>query len=257
MKQFNGTWLPQQEIGNAFLAECERITNSDELFNTFKQNHIFRHVIGNDLLSKETADILYKNIENDLNILNKISIYKTNDIYGSPNLYEYPLTGMISPGTLYFLNILQSLQFHFGDISNFDIVEIGSGYGGQAKIILDHDVKSYSMIDVSSTLNLCHKYLSAFNYNNTNYYDANSIPDNKYDLVISNWCLSEFDETGILNYIETVIRHCNNGYFLMNIWDSRKDFLLNNLKQYFNVIEEYPEYPKTHHNNNWLLVIKK
>jgi hypothetical protein len=257
MKQFNGKWLPQQEIGNAFLAECIKIAESPELFNTFKQNHIFRHVIGNDLLSKETADILYKNIETDLSILDKISVYKTNDIYGSPNLYDYPLTGNISPGTLYFLNILQSLKNHFGDISNFDIVEIGSGYGGQAKIILDHSVKSYSMIDVLPTLNLCKKYLSAFEYENVNFYDSNVIPTNTYDLVISNWCLSEFDETGILNYIESVIRYCNNGYFLMNIWDSRKEFLLEKLKPYFNTIEEYPEYPKTHSNNNWLLVIKK
>ena len=257
MKQFTGTWLPLESIGNTFLYECIKIVDSPELFDKFKQNHIFRQVIGNDVLSREISNILYKNLETDSDILDKISTYKTNDIYGSPNLYDYPLTGNISPGTLYFLNILQSLKNHFGDISNFDIVEIGSGYGGQAKIILDHSVKSYSMIDVLPTLNLCKKYLSAFEYENVNFYDSNVIPTNTYDLVISNWCLSEFDETGILNYIESVIQYCNNGYFLMNIWDSRKEFLLEKLKPYFNTIEEYPEYPKTHSNNNWLLVIKK
>jgi putative sugar O-methyltransferase len=155
-----------ETIGNQFLNECIKITNNQDLFNTFKQNHIFRQVIGNDVLSNEIADILYKNLETDLSIINKISTYKTNDIYGSPNLYDYPLTGNISPGTLYFLNILQNLKNQFGDISKFDIIEIGSGYGGQAKIILDHGAKSYSMIDVLPTLNLCKKYLSAFDYKN-------------------------------------------------------------------------------------------
>lgn len=257
MKQFNGTWLPQQEIGNAFLSECNKIVEFIELFNTFKQNRIFRQVIGNDVLSREIADILYKNLEADSSIIDNISTYKTNDIHGSPNLYEYPLTGNISPGTLYFLNILQSLRMHFGDISMFDIIEIGSGYGGQAKIILDSGVKSYSMVDVAPTLHLCKKYLTAFNYTNTTYYTPDLLPQAAYDLVISNWCLSEFDEEGISNYIENIIRYCKNGYFLMNIWDSRKEYLLSKLSQHFDIVEQYPEYPKTHHNNNWLLIIKK
>jgi hypothetical protein len=257
MTQNTGTWLPLESIGNTFLHECLKIVETPDLFATFKQNHIFRQVIGNDVLPKEISDILYKNLETDSTILDRISLYKTNDIQGSPNLYNYPLTGDISPGTLNFLNILQSLTIQFGDISNFNIIEIGSGYGGQAKIILDHGVKSYSMIDVLPTLNLCKKYISSFEYKNVHFYDSNTIPVNTYDLVISNWCLSEFDETGILNYIETVIRNCTYGYFLMNIWDSRKEFLLKNLKPYFNTIKEYPEYPKTHSNDNWLLVIKK
>ena len=257
MKQFTGAWLPLESIGNTFLHECVKIVESPELFNTFKQNQIFRQVIGNDVLSKTISDILYKNIETDSSILDKISTYKTNDIHGNPNLYNYPLTGDISPGTLYFLNILQSLKNQFGDISNYDIIEIGSGYGGQAKIILDSGVKSYSMIDVMPTLNLCKKYLSPFGYENTNFYDINTIPSNTYDLVISNWCLSEFDETGILNYIESVIRFCKNGYFLMNIWDSRKEFLLSEISKHFSSVEILPEYPKTHNNPNWLLIVKK
>jgi putative sugar O-methyltransferase len=258
MSEFIGKWLPQESfIGNEFLQECENIVSDINIFNNFKQNVIFRQVIGNDVLSKTISDVLYNNIENDNFIINNIHIYKTNDKYGNPILYEYLKTGVISPGTLYFLNILQSLKKHFKDISNFDIVEIGSGYGGQSKIILDSGIKSYSMIDVKQTLSLCKYYLELFNYKNINFYFPENIKKKSYDLVISNWCLSEFDESGILYYIENVIQYCNNGFFLMNIWDSRKEYLLEKLKPYFSDIQIYPEYPKTHQNNNWLLVIKK
>ena len=257
MSEFIGKWLPQESIGNQFLQECENIISNIDTFNTFKQNIIFRQVIGNDVLSKTISDILYNNIENNNFIIDNINLYKTNDIYGSPILYSYPKTGNISPGTLYFLNILQSLNQYFNDISNFNIIEIGSGYGGQAKIILDSGIKSYSVVDVKQTLSLCKYYLQLFNYKNINFYTSENIQKKSYDLVISNWCLSEFDEVGITYYIENIIQYCNNGFFLMNMWDSRKEFLLEKLKLYFSDIQIYPEYPKTHQNDNWLLVIKK
>ena len=42
-----------------------------------------------------------------------------------------------------------------------------------------------------------------------------------------------------------------------NSWDHRKQFFIDALKPYFSYIQEYPEFPKTHANPNWLLVIKK
>lgn len=257
MKQFKGKWLPQQRVGNDFLQECSNIVNDDALFSNFKQNNKFHAVIGNDRLRKNISDVLYKNIENVDDIIRNIEKYKTNDIHGNPVLYDYPKTGKISPGTLYFLNILQSLKKYFNDINDFNIVEIGGGYGGQAKIILDYGVTSYHVIDVPPALQLCKKYLSKYDYNNIFYYEDNNIPLNSYDLVISNWALSEFDEEGISSYVENVVQHCDRGYFLMNIWDHRKDFILSLLKKIFSVVDVYQEHPKTHKNNNWVLVVKK
>lgn len=257
MNQFNGNWIFQNQIGNTFLQECNEIVNNEAKFNSFKQNSIFRCVIGNDVLSTTISDILYENIKDDTDILKHIDKFKTNDIYGSPNLYNYSEVGNISPGTLYFMNILQSIKHNFGDISKFNIIEIGSGYGGQAKIILDYGVNSYSCIDVKETLSLCNKYLTIFDYSNINFYQTTNIPDTKYDLVISNWCLSEFDTVGISFYIENVIKNCKYGYFLMNIWDERKDFILDEMNKYFSSVEILPEYPKTHENPNWLLIVKK
>ena len=254
---FNGTWNAFDTMGNDFLNVCRDIVNDPNTFKSFKQNSKFRSIIGNDVYGKVISDTIYDNIVNNDNIMKNIDRFKTNDLYGSPNLYEYDKLGHISPGTMYFINILIDLQTKFGDLTNFNIVEIGSGYGGQAKIILDSGISSYSMIDLEPTLDLCKFYLSHYDYENVNFYTSNNIKQQTYDLVISNWCLSEFDETGMLFYIENVIKYCNNGYFLMNSWDHRKDFFIQSLKPYFSNIQEFPEFPKTHSNPNWSLVIKK
>lgn len=254
---FSGTWNAYETMGDNFLTACYNIVNDPAEFKSFKQNAAFRSIIGNDVYGRNVSDAIYDNIVNDVDIMNNIEQFKTNDLYGNPNLYDYPGLGMISPGTMYFINILKDLQANFGDLTNFNIVEIGSGYGGQGKIILDSGIESYSMIDLEPTLNLCKHYLNLFDYDNVNYQTSDNIKQQSYDLVISNWCLSEFDEAGMEFYIETVIKHCNNGYFLMNTWDSRKQFIISALKPYFSSVEEFPEFPKTHSNPNWLLVIKK
>lgn len=257
MTQFTGSWVFQDQIGNEFLRECLNIINNPQLFDIFKQNQIFKCVIGNDVLSTTISDILYENIKDDKDILSHLDKFKTNDTHGSPNIYSYPAVGNISPGTLYFMNILQSIRNNFGDISNFDVIEIGSGYGGQAKILLDYGVKSYSCVDVNETLTLCNKYLNLFNYTNIQYHQTPNIPEKTYDLVISNWCLSEFDTAGVTFYIDTIIKQCKFGYFLMNTWDDRKDFIINEMHKHFSSVEILPEYPKTHQNPNWLLIVKK
>jgi putative sugar O-methyltransferase len=258
MSIFNGQWNAEDVFGSRFLTSCHEIVSNDSVFNRFKQNEDFKTVIANDSLSKIITDQIYKSIISDNEIMNNIHQYKTNDNIGLPTLYHYPILEYISPGTMYFIYILIDLKRHFEDIHTFNIVEIGSGYGGQAKILLDYGIQSYSMIDISPTLDVCKKYLNKFEYINTSFYTPDEIIQTSYDLVISNWCFSEFDRNGIDFYIESVIKYCKNGYFMMNVWDeSMKQYILQSLRKYFNTVEDYPEFPKTHSNPNWLLVIKK
>jgi putative sugar O-methyltransferase len=253
-------WIPNPSLGTDFFRVCSEIISKEDLFKTFKRNPRFCNIIGNDVRSKSISDVLFDRlILSDSDIIYNIEKFKTNDLYGDPYMYHYPKIGSISPGTLYFIDILRQIINHFGNINRFNIVEIGSGYGGQAKIILDQGVNSYTCIDVKEPLFLCKKYLSLFNYDNVQYQEWNSIKSSEYNLVISNWCLSEFNEEGINYYVESVIKKCNFGFFLMNVWDTdeRKKYIINKLKEIFNTVEILPEEPKTHQNNNFLLIGKK
>src|SRR6185295_1492891 len=90
-----------------------------------------------------------------------------------------------------------------------------------------------------------------------NFYLPEEIPQRQFDLVISNWCLSEFDEAGIEFYFEKVIKNCQFAYILGNAWDERKQFILDLAAKYFSNIEIFPEYPKTSIYPNWKLILKK
>jgi hypothetical protein len=257
--QFKGVWVYEKEaIVDGFKEVCISAIENDSVFSTFKQNSKFCPVIGNDVLNKDISDKIYNSLfEDNLITIEELQKYKSNDIIGGPNLYDYNPVGLISPGTIYFVNVLKELRKYFGNLTNHNIVEIGSGYGGQAKILLDSGVKSYTVVDIYPTLQLCQKYLSYFSYNNIDFIKSDNITPKKYDTVISNWCLSEFDEEGMSFYIENIIKYCSQGYFLMNTWDSRRDYLLNELKKYFAYVETFQENPKTHQNDNWVLIIKK
>lgn len=268
-KQHNLTHSPMNTIkkenwlaanSSEFFNECESITNNTNKFNNFKRNDLFCTIIGNDVRSEHIANQCFDKIKHS-SVLNQIEKFKENDKYGNPIILQFPEIENISIGTLYFIHILNDLLLKFNNIQNLNVIEIGSGYGGQAKIILDHGVKTYTCVDVKQPLNLCRKYISLFNYNNINYINTDDISQNNfdnYDLVISNWCLSEFDNQGIEFYIDTIIKNCKLGYFLMNCWDIEKqNFIKYKLSNHFK-IEVFPEEIQTHQSGkNFLLVLHK
>jgi hypothetical protein len=251
---FIGNW----DVGSAannFFRICNLISTDENYFSTFKTNSIFCQIIGNDVRSKEQAGLFLKNINQDL-LLN-LDKYKKNDLLGSPPLHFFVETGNISSGTLYFLSILSRIINHIGDIKNKTICEIGSGYGGQAKIILEYGVCNYTCIDVHAPLSLAKKYLSILGHNNINYIEHTNISDIHCDLVISNWCLSEFDDIGIDFYIKKVISNAKNGYFEMNMSDfSRKEKLIKNLQEIFEEVLVISEVVATGPATNFTLICK-
>lgn len=253
MVNFNGSW--DVNGGESFFNVCNQIVQNDELFTTFKTNSLFCNYIGNDIRSYEQCIGFLKNINNEL--LDEINKYKQNDILGSPPLHYFKNIGSISSGTLYFLSILSRILNNFSSIKDKNICEIGSGYGGQAKIILDFGVSSYTCIDEKRPLSLCQRYLRNFNHQNVVFYDNQNIKINKYDLVISNWCLSELDDVGIDFYIQNVISHSSNGYFEMNLVDlDRKNKLIEKLKTCFKEVTVIPEIINTGLSGNFLLICK-
>lgn len=262
MTKNRGNWIPIKFGGDLFIEECRKIAkNNNNEFSSFKQNPTFCKVIGNDIRSQQVCDSLYNKLKTS-KLFDYIDKFKTNDSIGLPKQYYYPDIGNISPGTLYFIEILSDIVKKFDDIHNFNVLEIGSGYGGQAKIILDYGVKNYTCIDVSGPLDLCKKYLNHFNYENTTFIGVDELDSvlefSNYDLVISNWCLSEFDIPGLSFYVDKIIKFIDRGYFLMNMWDTeRKLFLFNELAKHYKTISVEPESVNTFMNNNFILSVKR
>jgi hypothetical protein len=222
----------------------QAVTN-DNVFNTFKS-----HVWYTPILEHVSYDIGFEYLEiikNDYPfLLNNIDKYKTNDNIGSPITYNYTDVGNVSPTTLRYVKVLGEISEHFGGLDNLDVVEIGCGYGGQAKLIFDtYEVKSYTFIDLPCVLELTKKYLSVFNIDMSKliFKDITSLTENeKYDLFISNYAYTECSESIRETYFKNVLSNSKMGYLTSNFL-SRKtmnDEIISKLKNCF-VIEERPK----------------
>lgn len=160
---------------------------------------------------------------------------------------------------------MTDLDMLIGSLDGMDIVEIGSGYGGQSKILFDvYNIKSYTYIDLEEVLFLAKKYISNFEINAElnfiSYVDFVKHIKEKYDLIISNYAFSECEKNIQLEYINAVLNNSSNGYLLCNdisnmhnIDSLTKKELLASIKQ--NVVVEKEE-PLTHP-KNYLLYWKK
>ena len=256
---FTGKWHGGivSNLEDMFLSECISISQQKRKFMDFKRNPIFTKVIGNDIRSKNISDVFY-NFVKDTELINNIEKYKTNDVIGNPVLYEYDKIGTISPGTLCFLSILNDINTRLVDVKDKDVCEIGSGYGGQAKILLDYGVRNMDIIDRKETLSLASKYLSVFRYNNLNAHTVDNIETKNYDVVISNWCLSELDREGMTFYINNVIKRSNHGYFLTNFRDrmGNHEWLHEQLLDVFDEVKVEDENPKTSDQANYVFLCK-
>lgn len=238
---------------------CFNASIDDDDFNVFKQNStyigILEHV--NYEQGQKYIDTIIKDNILDLSKINK---FKENDLYGSANICKYgnPF-GLISPSTLRYVKILSDLILYFGDLSNFNIIEIGVGYGGQAKIILDYfNIKNYYFVDLFEVNLLAKKYLNKFNYSNCTFLDYNDLPDKEYDLIISNYALTECSKEFQNLYYEKIIKKSKRGYIIANTIAHAfniENYTQNEWKSIIPNIQIFPDIP---HNipGNYLIVFK-
>ena len=232
--KFKGNWAPDC---TEWRDTCSNISND---LTNFKSNPVYRRIIANDLRDFEPTKTLFYFIKDTYpELFEKLNIFNTSDSIGAPNIYN--IEGIdVCPGTLRFVKVL-------GDIKSFNpkkIIEIGSGYGGQCKIIKDYLDVEYTLIDLPESLSVGKAYLKYFNVDATYISSENISLEESYDLVISDYCISELSYDGISFYIDNVVSKCKNGYFTINNDQETRNFLLSKLQEIYNDVKVIPEAPK-------------
>tara|TARA_R110000823_G_scaffold315331_1_gene446615 strand:+ start:786 stop:1550 length:765 start_codon:yes stop_codon:yes gene_type:complete len=245
MAEFTGEWTGGGSTGKVFNSYVTKLTLPN-----FKVDPTFATIIGNDTRNKETALKFYSYIKsNNPEFLEESNLKKfiVNDTLGNPKLYTFEgIT--ISPGTLVFMKVLSDIAT-FKDVKS--IVEIGSGYGGQAQIIKASLDVDYTCIDIPGVLGLCSSYLGELGTSAT-FIPSTDVKEVSADLVISNYALSELDETGVQFYLDHVVKNCK--YFYMAVGNyspgmPRHAYLMEKLGEMFDLTIE-KENPKTSGHNN-------
>lgn len=177
--------------------------------NDFKKdqrlNKIFEHC--SYAQGKEYMRLILKQTPHLLN--NKF----TNDDKGNPTLFNI-MGRLFSPSTLQYIGVLSNLIKLFGSLDDLKILEIGGGYGGQCKTIMDvYKPACYDIIDLPEVCELQRRYCQAECFEHVTAGD--------YDLVISNYALSEIRYNEI--YIEQLAK-CKHGYITCNTDFVQLDF---------------------------------
>jgi putative sugar O-methyltransferase len=150
---------------------------------------------------------------------------KFGDSVGNPVTWDYEILGNISATLIRYMNVLQDLNDNFGLVSDLSIVEIGGGYGGQCSMIKDfYEVKSYDIVDISQAINLIKKYLERMNHVDVGFISAEQIvtSEKKFDLLISNYAISELNKDTQDLYLEKLIKNSRMGYVTYNALKSNE-----------------------------------
>jgi len=131
----------------------------------------------------------------------------TNDHKGNADVKSFILIHA-SASTIQYVGVLSNLIKHFGPLDGMRICEIGGGYGGQARTILDvYKPACYHIIDLPEVCGLINRYIPEV--------QTFTAPTGlEYDLLISNYALSEIKDQN--KYIIHAVMKSKHGYLTCN-----------------------------------------
>lgn len=200
----------------AYRAFCERAAKDDAVFVTFRRHPLYirtmEHV--SPELGAAYLDVIR---EQTPELLTDPARIMANDRFGGPLLHDIPGFGPIAPTTLRYLKVLSDLIVLFGRLDRLRIVEIGPGYGGQCRLIMDRfRVGRYTLVDLPTALKLAERYLTSFGLHDVEFRTMDDLPDGAVDLVISNYAFSECARPVQDLYAERIVRRAPAAYITCN-----------------------------------------
>lgn len=210
---------------------CEDILQDSDKFSTFRKNPIYQGVV-ETVSESDGKGYLQLALQKKPKYSKLFKTFSRNDSLGSPIrfYYNYGFLNLnhcyFSPTTLRYINTLADLEIFYKSLADFNIVEIGAGYGGLCRIIYERfKFKSYTIIDLQPCINLSKKYLDYFDIQNVLFQTPHQVlgSEKKYDLFISNYAFSEINREWQDVYFSAIIKNSLRGYMMCNFathtWD--------------------------------------
>jgi putative sugar O-methyltransferase len=118
-----------------------------------------------------------------------------------------------------YLKVLVDLRDIFGNLDRLRIAEIGIGYGGQCRSVLQlHRVRHYDLFDLPTVNLLAQRFLetSGVDTSTLTFHDGRAPKFCESDLLISNYAFSELRRDVQEAYMESVVSHATRGYVTYN-----------------------------------------
>ena len=207
------TWTLQDSAVMPYLQACRAAAQGSDFFRNFKSHPAYRHVL--EHVSYEEGQQYLDEIKIDYK--DKLDEIKENDALGTPVTCTYDGVGTISPTTLRYLKNTSDIVNKFGTSFN-SVVEIGGGYGGLCKVLSSFvDFEQYLLLDLEECNMLSRKYLSHFDLPTMSYQAEEIVElEDRFDLLISNYALSECNRETQMMYIERFVKNSDKFYLMHN-----------------------------------------
>lgn len=199
-----------------YVGACEAAIQSRANFLRFRSCKSYRKIL--EHVSPRTGQAYLNLLDSNGLAIKTLKQYRKQLNSGGPSMYWFPQLGMISPTSIRYAKVHQDISNLFGDISNFEIVEIGCGYGGMAaQILLSSQSTSYCLVDLPTVEKLALTYIQEVSPKILERISTSSEKSNKsYDLLISNYAFSELNRTLQDGYIEKYLLKSKRGYMIYN-----------------------------------------
>lgn len=196
-------------------AVCDKAASDDMFFEIFRRHPVYMDIV-ETLPPEPGLEYIKIALQKCPDFAQRVDEFRRNDEVGSPLVATYSKIGAFAPTTLRYIKIAADLQAMFGDLTSARIAEIGVGYGGQCRILSClHAFASYTIFDLPDALRLAERYLGHFN--TPNVHSASLSADSStFDLVISNYALSEIRKDVQDEYIVKVLSKSKHGYIIYN-----------------------------------------
>ncbi len=143
------------------------------------------------------------------------------DVCG-PLRFSYEGLGRVSPTNLRYAKVALDIEALFGGTSDFNVAEIGIGFGGQCAALFNlGSFKSYALFDLAPVLALAKMYLEVQNLPLERIVMGElGSSKTSFDLVISNYAFSELSRELQESYLTNVILNSARGYVIYNNFSS-------------------------------------
>lgn len=165
----------------------------------------------------ESASYLLKN--GSQQTLQKLDAIRKLEKYGNPVTHNLSGVGRFSGTTLRYIVIGDHIGNLFDLPKNPTIAEIGAGFGGQCYVLSQlTPFSKYYIYDLPEVEGLIGKMMKTMSVSNVELMGLNDLlPEEKVDLVISNYAFSECDLSTQLSYFERVMQKGVRGYVIFNL----------------------------------------
>lgn len=195
---------------------CGLAAKDDEIFSRFRSTDEYYEIL--EHVSFSLGERYLKYVQRDPSLLSHARRICDSDTIGNPTKFLYSGFGGASPSTLRYLKVAGDLTREFRTLNGLHVVEIGVGYGGQARVLSElFEIETYTLVDLPEVLALSERFLeTAGNANSFRFVSPRELGPIDADLVISNYAFSELRREVQEEYLDFVVLGAPRGYMTYN-----------------------------------------